>query len=649
MRKQQLSIVTALVVGVVFTIIVQGRSSSGDEYLQVLLMEGKYKQIEEIMGKVLKSGEKDRDGRSVLYEKYIELTMLPSYETEDLKRCVDMHLEWVKKHPNSHFANAALGKAYVVYAWNARTNRYGKYVGKKRWKIFKERIRVAQKYLLKAYELDPTDPAVPVEMIHVAKVHPDTSGSTDAMEEWFQKAIASDPTDLKAYRSKLNLLQPRWGGSFAKELAFGRETLKNAPENSMAPWVLIKAHWHIHEKDKSRNYFRKSKIWGEMKETFTELEKRFPESIKIQNWFARTAYLAGDFKTAKTEFSKIGDNWHREVWDNREDFEASKKLSLETDSGRAAIKQQEKKNDLKTLLKKKQYKKIEEILYEVLAKKEINDIGRRVIHAKVNDLSTSSGNTTADIKNYIEMHLEWVKTHPNSHFANASLGVAYVNYAWYARGAGYASSVSEDGWKAFHDNITLAATYLKKAYELDPSDPVVPVEMIVVSAVGGGRSFGEFDKWFDRAVEADPVDSMSYDKKLYFTHPKWGGSFRRQLVFSRQIYKNAPANSMAPILLTETHWEIYKDRKDPHYFSKKEVWEEMKDVYGELTKRFPQSVKIRNWYARTACMAGDYETAKAEFSKLGNNWHKEVWKHRQKYEYHKHLASTGKGREVSKL
>lgn len=62
----------------------------------------------------------------------------------------------------------------------------------------------------------------------------------------------------------------------------------------------------------------------------------------------------------------------------------------------------------------------------------------------------------------------------------------------------------------------------------------------------------------------------------------WRRAFNEQLAFSREAFKNGPTNSMAPWILTETHWGFYKAHKDPNYFKRPQVLDEMKDVYIEL-------------------------------------------------------------------
>ena len=94
-------------------------------------------------------------------------------------------------------------------------------------------------------------------------------------------------------------------------------------------------------------------------------------------------------------------------------------------------------------------------------------------------------------------------------------GRFYADYAWDARGNGYADTVTEEGWKGFHERLAVAAEALSKAYALDPGSPAASTEMIkVMMGEGGGRE--RMEVWFRRAMAADPDNLDACAKKLYY-------------------------------------------------------------------------------------------------------------------------------------
>ncbi len=95
---------------------------------------------------------------------------------------------------------------------------------------------------------------------------------------------------------------------------------------------------------------------------------------------------------------------------------------------------------------------------------------------------------------------------------------------------------------------------------------------------------------------------------------------------------------MAPVILAKAHWSYYHSEKDIRHFKKAEVWNELKTLQTELIRRFPHSLKRHNWFAKSACLAGDFETARREFEEIGDNWLKNVWSTKKDFEYYKTLA-----------
>lgn len=163
------------------------------------------------------------------------------------------------------------------------------------------------------------------------------------------------------------------------------------------------------------------------------------------------------------------------------------------------------------------------------------------------------------------------------------------------------------------------------AYRENPSDPIAPSALIDV-ATGLGLDYAEMEKQFQRAVKADPSEFSPYFAKLTYLMPKWYGSEEQMFAFARETVNNAPADSLAPLVLAKAYWEM-RDRSEDKgaYFRQPRVWAEVKSVYGLLCKRFPESSERHNWFALTACLAGDYETAGEQLAIIGNNWLPPVW------------------------
>ncbi|HEV2293915.1 MAG TPA: hypothetical protein VGR35_08660 [Tepidisphaeraceae bacterium] len=82
-------------------------------------------------------------------------------------------------------------------------------------------------------------------------------------------------------------------------------------------------------------------------------------------------------------------------------------------------------------------------------------------------------------------------------------GRYHIDAGWTARGHGYADTVTPEGWAGFARHLEQARACFTKAWELEPTYPEAPAEMIKV-VMGGpaGREAQSLRAWFERAVKA---------------------------------------------------------------------------------------------------------------------------------------------------
>lgn len=297
----------------------------------------------------------------------------------------------------------------------------------------------------------------------------------------------------------------------------------------------------------------------------------------------------------------------------------------------AGIPYKEDPSDIALLLEKKRFKDLEKELISLLRKKNRDKEGYNPLYRAYQILCDNSDDVRFhQVK--IDILNEWLTQYPSSHFANACLGKVYINYAWNARGRGFASTVIEEGVKLYRERLLTAKEYLEKAYSLNRSDPFVPAYLITV-AMGLSLEREEMEKQFKRAILADPADHLVYSTKLAYLMPKWHGSEEEMFSFAREAVKRAPPGSRIPGVLLDAHWEMFfRSDSKASYFKNPVVWKEMKEIYLTLSNSFPDSNKIHNWFARTAYLAGDYEIAREELRRIGDDWLEGVWNNKKTFD-----------------
>jgi hypothetical protein len=208
----------------------------------------------------------------------------------------------------------------------------------------------------------------------------------------------------------------------------------------------------------------------------------------------------------------------------------------------------------------------------------------------------------------------------------------WLAYAWDARGTGYASSVSKDGWKLFGERLAKAKKTLDDSKEYASSSPVWYQEMIVVLSASGAPQ-RERD-----AVFVAGVDKFEWYLPIYFTRsfylaPWWGGdwdSIENMAVWSA----NKTMATMGDAMYARLYWNIsgYSDQVRNVFKDTKASWPKMKKGFEDLAKQYPDSKMNLNAYARFACEADDRATYLKLRKRIENNLTDEGWSKARRHE-----------------
>jgi hypothetical protein len=183
---------------------------------------------------------------------------------------------------------------------------------------------------------------------------------------------------------------------------------------------------------------------------------------------------------------------------------------------------------------------------------------------------------------------------------------------------------------------------LEVAWKLDPAEPRAPSLMITVKMGqregGGGRE--ALETWFVRAMGANPDNYDACRRKLNYLHPNWNGSEQEMLEFGRWCLKTGNWRANIPFILAQAH-EIVSDRSKDRleYYSRPEVWEDLRGVYEGCVLNFPDAVPQRNKYAQIAAQCGQWDVAQEQFQVLGDKAMPEIFGGEATLNYYKRKAA----------
>jgi len=124
---------------------------------------------------------------------------------------------------------------------------------------------------------------------------------------------------------------------------------------------------------------------------------------------------------------------------------------------------------------------------------------------------------------------DWQRAKPESVAPRTALGKFYTHYAWEARGSGWASTVTEEGWRLFRERIALAkdALYGKEdpARIMRRSEPVKdPANYAARIVVAMAESDDEaMSAAFREGATLYPAYYPIYERVQRCLLPRWGG------------------------------------------------------------------------------------------------------------------------------
>ncbi len=209
------------------------------------------------------------------------------------------------------------------------------------------------------------------------------------------------------------------------------------------------------------------------------------------------------------------------------------------------------------------------------------------------------------------------------HPARAAIrGEFLVDWAWQARGSGWANTVSQDGWRLMADRLEQARTVLTKAYEENPDDYLAATVMLTVE-LGQGKGISEMEKWFDRAMKNHPDNFSACKSKGWYLQPRWHGSPQDAVAFGIECAETGNWKAKLPLILTIGIENLADQNEDPYLND--EVWSLVSPVYEGFLEQYPDSIGVRTTYANCAARGRRAEVLREQLAVLGPDWDRSVW------------------------
>jgi hypothetical protein len=231
----------------------------------------------------------------------------------------------------------------------------------------------------------------------------------------------------------------------------------------------------------------------------------------------------------------------------------------------------------------------------------------------------------------LEALRSWFQNDPDSITPRVALARALLNYAFVARGNGWASTVTSEGWRLFDERVTEARRILIVAEYLDASCPVY-FAMRLKLALVDGTPRDQYEELFNKSVQAYPTYSNFYRHKAYYLLPRWHGEEGEWENFAATAADNL-GGEKGDALYAQIVWSMHDYRFFGNILRETKVdWPRLQRGLGALCRQYPRSIAAPSEYCAISGFATNgRQMMQSLFPALANRVDLSVWKTKEKF------------------
>jgi hypothetical protein len=185
-------------------------------------------------------------------------------------------------------------------------------------------------------------------------------------------------------------------------------------------------------------------------------------------------------------------------------------------------------------------------------------------------------------------------------------------------------NVTDEQFRIFAARLGEARVALNRAWELRPFEPHVAGLMLTVEKGIGQGDREAMETWFERAMLTDGNDQLACWAKLDWLDPKWygGPTTEPMMEFGRACAATRNWHNGITVLVADAHYrhwtKLPPGPQRVNYMRSPEVWNEIKAVYEEYFKHYPDDDAERSKFAMICYLGAHYPMAHAQFQALGD-------------------------------
>jgi hypothetical protein len=202
----------------------------------------------------------------------------------------------------------------------------------------------------------------------------------------------------------------------------------------------------------------------------------------------------------------------------------------------------------------------------------------------------------------------WNKQFPDSALQPIVAAMHMHVTAWRARGNGFSSTVTEEGWRLFKERNQRAWELLIDHKEVSSSLPTWYEKAIRIGSDAGVPD-DTLRELFDEGIRRHPGYHPIYFAYIRDLAPRWGGSYAEADTFIREQTASKGVSD-SDELYARLYWALDQtEQGSPSFFDESEVsWPRMRKGFERMMRAYPKSARNQAHFAMFACRAHDGNT-----------------------------------------
>jgi hypothetical protein len=265
------------------------------------------------------------------------------------------------------------------------------------------------------------------------------------------------------------------------------------------------------------------------------------------------------------------------------------------------------------LLRQRKFDELETIAATYRRDKTRDRDGRRLIHVFYAG-TDAQAETPEQWLSDLELLEAWLQAHPKSLGAQLSLAIFWRDYAWNARGNGFANTVTPERFALFQERLAKSTAAITKCEALDQRDAHLYLFQVQL-AVPGALSLDALETALNKSLELDPEDLEIVRSAVAYFLPRWhGGAGDTEKFAERAAELTKQRCGDAAYTLAVAGAAGYHGTKVFHDF--RFDWDRVKAGFADLRRIAPESQAYAELNVKLAGYHGDRTETHAAFARL---------------------------------